>query len=108
MSKEDVFAVATDAGMPAVHMAWPIGSAPALPWAAFHVSSQSGMNADNTLYAPSTRWAFELYQKTSDGELEARVEQSILGRFGPFSKTESWVEDENCLMTTYYFTDTVN
>lgn len=105
MSKQDVYSIAEDAGIPAVHMAWPIGSAPSLPWFVFYVSNQSGFNADDTMYAPVYRWALELYQKTSDEELEAKVEQSILEKFGSFSKSESWVEDENCLMTTYYFTD---
>lgn len=106
MSKEDVFAVAQDAGIPAAHMAWPVGSAPALPWLVFYVESQYGTYADNTIYKPSPRWAIELYQRTCDDELVEKVEASILERFGPFSKTESWVEDENCLQTTYYFTDT--
>lgn len=106
MSKQDVIAVGTDAGIPAVHMAWPIGSAPPLPWLAFHVESQRGIYADNTVYKATPRWVLELYQRTCDDALVKRVEESVLRRFGPFTKSEAWVEDENCLQTTYYFTDT--
>lgn len=105
MSKQDVMGVAQDVGIPATHMAWPVGSAPALPWMAFYVSSDDGIYADDTVFKQNIRWALELYQRTCDDDLVSRVEESVLRRFGPFSKTETWVEDENCLQTTYYFTD---
>ena len=103
MSKEDVKKIGEDAGIPIVHMAWPEGSAPPLPWATFYLSSQSGVNADNVVYAKASKWVLEVYQRSSDEELEKKVEQSIVTRFGPYTKSEYWVDTESAIQTTYYF-----
>lgn len=104
MSRADVVAAVKAAGIPCVHMAWPKGSAPRLPWAAFYLDSQSGAEADDSVYAPVMRWVVELYQKEPDEALEARLEGSLQAAFGPFDKSESWVEQEGCTQTAYRFT----
>ncbi len=104
MSYQEVYGTVS-AVLPCAHMAWREGQAPQLPWAVYYLDDQSGFNADNTTYVGKHRWCVELYQKAMDLELQEELEAAILAAFSPFEKYESWVESENCLMTTYYFTE---
>lgn len=103
MSKEDVYRLSAEVGIPCVHMAWPEGSAPPLPWMTFFLDSMVGFDADDEVYAQANNWCVELYQKSSDEELEARLEEAIQANFGPYRKSEAWVDSENCIQTAYYF-----
>lgn len=106
MSRADVVAAVRAAGIPVVHMAWPKGSAPRLPWAAYYLDDQDGMYADDEVWAAVERWVVELYEREPDEDLEALLESSISEAFGPFDKSETWVESEGCTQTTYRFTQT--
>ena len=104
MSKEDVYALSAECGIPMAHMFFPEGSAPPLPWTVFFLDEENGLYADDRVYAHVERWTLELYQRSSDSQLEERLEAAIERAFGPYSKEESWVEKENCLLTAYTFT----
>lgn len=104
MSRKDVNAVLESTGLPAAHMAWPVGSAPDLPWAVFYLEEDRKLNADNRRWATYGTWAVELYQRAADPEIEGKVEDALSEAFGDYSKEETWVESENCLMTVYRFT----
>ena len=103
MGRAEVKAVIDAASVPSVHMAWLEGHAPELPWCAFYLEDTDGVYADDGFAAKANRWVIELYQKQSDSELEDALEESITARFGPFSKSETWVSNENCIQTSYYF-----
>lgn len=103
MSYEGVYS-AVRAVVPCVHMAWPEGSAPALPWAVFYLDGTEPVGDDGG-YAAREDWVVELYQRARDGGLESALEESLRGSFGAFTKSETWSSDERCLMTAYYFTD---
>lgn len=105
MSASDVMACVASCGIPCVRNAWPKGSAPKLPWAVFMLDETDGFYADGRVSATVNRWYVELYQKTNDQELEGRLEAAIQDWFGPYSKTEAWVDTESCVQTAYYFTD---
>lgn len=105
MSAGDVYSAVKSAGIPCAHFAWAEGKAPSLPWAVYYLSDLNGFCADNTMYAAGSRWCVELYQRVSDPELEGRLERAILSKFTPYTKSESYVADENCFQTTYYFKD---
>lgn len=103
MGLKEVQAAISSAGLPSVHMAWEKGMAPDLPWCVFYLEDTDGVFADNKFATQSSRWVIELYQKQSDPSIEEALEQSIVSSFTPFSKSEAWVSDENCIQTTYYF-----
>lgn len=104
MSHADVKSCIESAGLPCVHMAWPTGSAPGLPWCAFYADSTDGFYADGRNYVRRTSWVVELYQSPRDPAVESALESAISRRFGPFRSTEGWVASEGCVQTSYYFT----
>lgn len=101
MSYEDVQSCVS-AVVPCAHMAWPKGSAPPLPWAVFYADSEEPFGDDGG-FGSVTSWVVELYQRSMDAALERSLEGALREAFGPFGKSESWVADEGCLMTAYYF-----
>lgn len=105
MSGESVVAAISSVPLPCAHMAFPIGSAPALPWCVYYLDEMDGYAADNTLLAKRNRWVIEHYWKVHDDAIEASLEQAILDNFGAYTKTETWVDTENCVQTTYYFSE---
>lgn len=105
MSRASVYKVLETTGIPVVHMAWPVGSAPALPWIAYRLDEDRKLNADNMRWETHAIWCAELYQSEADTELEVTVERVISDAFGDYDKEEVWVESEGCLMTSYTFTE---
>lgn len=105
MSAEAVVAAVSGAGVPIARLAWPLGSAPPLPWCVFRLDDDAKLDADGGRWASYPRWAVELYLDPSDGETEGRVEAAIAAAFGDYRKTETWVGSEGCAMATYTFTD---
>lgn len=85
-------------------MAWPVGSAPNLPWAVFYMDDSEAVG-DNGGYAERQDWVVELYQRSRDAALEKELEGALRGRYGAIAKSESWSSSESCLITAYYFTD---
>lgn len=105
MSRKTVKQAITAANLPSAHMAFPEGSAPDLPWCCFGLDSLSGFDADNTVFAKTKHWWIELYQRTSDETVESALETQIQNTFGPFNKTEVWIDSESVIQTTYTFTE---
>lgn len=111
MSHKDVYSVISsipvgDGTLPCAHIAWREGLAPkTLPWAVYYLDEETSIDADNTRFAHVRKWFVELYQASRDGELENALEQAIIDNFSPFEKSESWVSSENCLLTSYNFTE---
>ena len=94
MSREDVFSALKSTGIPWAHMAWPKGKAPDLPWGVYR-AEEPGFAADDTT---------ELYTKSYDPALVKAVEEAI-APWGKHSKTEAWIDEENCLVTYFEFTE---
>ena len=105
MSHKDVQATVKSVGIPCAHLAFPKGTAPKLPWAVYAENDTDGVCADNILYVPRHEWRVELYEASRDGELEEKLAQAIEQAFSPVRRYESWIEEENCLMVTFYFTE---
>lgn len=104
MGKAEIY-TAISTVVPCVHMAWREGTAPALPWAVYYLDESSSLFASNTRYANVNRWTVELYQKSSDLTLETQLETALDTNFGGYSKSEAWIDTENCVQTTYMFTE---
>ena len=92
-------------GIPIAHLSWPTGSAPELPWMVFYLSDDRRLNADNIRWNSFTEWTVELYQKNASEEVESLVEGAINDSFGDYYKEEMWLDDEQCVMTSYTFTE---
>lgn len=105
MSRETVVATVESCGIECAYAAFPVGTAPPLPWAVFTTSDDDPLMADGERWCGVTRWEVELYQEQSDAELERSLERAIEEAFGPWKKRETWVDSEDCLMTAYTFTD---
>ena len=103
MSAQHVYDTISTAGIPIAHIAWPKGKAPDLPWAVYRLDSNMAFEADNVNYVENPRWEVDLYQKSTDQELEHVIEEAIAMEFGPYSKSETWLSDENCHATVYLF-----
>lgn len=103
MSMEDVVSCVRGAGLPVAHLAFPVGSNQGLPFCTFALESQSALFADNKNYASVSEWSVELYQEPSDAESETRLDAAIAAAFGPYAKSDAWVEEEGCVQTTYLF-----
>lgn len=98
-----MYAALSGCGVPLAFMAWPSGSAPPLPWAVYRLDEDAAMYADGERWFDASRWALELYEAAPDQGTESAVESSVRSAFGDFSKQEAWIDEENCLMTTYTF-----
>lgn len=105
MSKKDIVKAIQGAGLPIAHFAFPVGSAPELPWCVYYLEEDNKLSADNARFASYPRYTVELYQAASDTDTEAKVEAAITATFGDYDKSEAWVESESCVMTTYTFSD---
>jgi hypothetical protein len=105
MSAKDVVAAVKAAGLPVAHVAWPVGSAPALPWCVYLIDEDGKLSADDSRWCSLTRWSVELYSKQGDEESAPKLEAALTAAFGDYSKEETWVESESCVMTSYLFTE---
>ena len=105
MSGESVYKAISKL-MPCAHVAWAVGSAPALPWCVYYLDEMDGLYSDDRTYARRNRWIVEYYYKEHDAEEQAALEKAIADAFGAFRTTgEMWVDDESCFETAYYFTE---
>lgn len=105
MGAEKVVSVVADAGFPIARLAWPLGSAPKLPWCVFSLYEDAKLDADGGRWVSYPRWSVELYHSQTDNESEAKLEAALAAAFGDYGKTETWVESESCVMAAYVFTD---
>ena len=101
MAHSDVYACVS-AVVPCRHMEWPDDSAPALPWAVY-TCEDDPIVADDFQMAVTHRWTVELYEKRRDAELERELGDAIVAAFGNYTKRESWIASQDCLMVTYDF-----
>lgn len=86
-----------------VHMAWPEGSAPDLPWAVWYVDEERGFCSDDSKGPRETWWCVELYERSCDYDLHDELESAIEDAYGPCKKTESWLSDEDAVATVFTF-----
>lgn len=100
---EAVYAQLESTGIPFAYMAFPKGSAPSLPWGVYYLDEEDGVYADDARYGDRCLWCVEVYARTLDNELISKVESALAG-FGPAQREDTWVDSENCLMTTLSFT----
>ena len=101
MSHADVYAAVSPI-VPVRHMEWPIGHAPALPWAVYD-GDDTPICAGDKQVAVKHRWTVELYEKARNAELEKSLANALRDAFGSVYRDESWVEDEDMLQVRFTF-----
>lgn len=107
MSAKEVYK-AVSSVMPCAHLAFREGSAPELPWCVYYLDDIDGFAADNRFAAKKNHWVVEHYWRNYSEEKESALEKVLEEKFGTFSKSEVWVDDENCCQTAYYFSEIDN
>lgn len=103
MEPAKVVACMKSCGLQCAHMCFPKGSAPPFPLAVYYIDTTSDFCADGELWDEVPNWIVEVYEKSFDFELHRKVKDAIAREFSPPIVEQSWVEDENCLLTTYAF-----
>ena len=85
---------------PTAKIAWPIGSAPDLPWIVY-TPEPGFVYADNENYERTCASTVSLYEANPDNELEGRVE-AVLSGFSPYSRgVTTHLYSENCYVTEF-------
>ncbi len=103
MTPEKVVSCIKGCGLECAHMCFPKGSAPPLPWAVYYLDATDDMCADDGVFEEVAEWTVELYEKSADYGLHRKVKAAIAEAFAPPTVEQTWVDDENCLLTTYTF-----
>lgn len=100
MNRTQIYTALSASTIPCAHYCFPVGNAPKLPWCVFYENEDDPLFADNKRLVESPKWTVELYESYADETTEALLE-NCLASIGSFTKTESWLAEENCLLITY-------
>lgn len=103
---QDTYAALTAIGLSGRYEAYPVGKAPAPPFFVYTVDGNGEMYADNGTYARLPRIHVELFEKSADPSLEARVRDALESAFGPVEQVGSWSQSEMCHIEQFDFTYT--
>lgn len=99
-----VFSTLGTIGVPVTKLAWPVGSAPELPWVAFVRERGGEVFCDNTNYHRFPRYRAELYMKENDPELIEAFEKAV-GKLGTYRVySDDFVDSEHCYLLSLEFT----
>ena len=102
----EVYQLLLKSGLPGTHHAWPEGGAPSLPWFTYELEDDGAVAADDSNYGYVPVYRASLYQKSIDADVERAFESAISSGFGPHTREEYFIEDENAYMTTFTFSST--
>ena len=103
---EEVYRALSASGIKGTHFCWPEGGAPSLPWFTYELEDDGALFADNGNFAYVPTYRASLYQKSPDRKVEEAFEKALGESFGPYTREEYFIEDENAYMTTFTFSFT--
>lgn len=98
-----VYSTLTASGFKGTKAAWPLGSAPPLPWFTYKHVRSGEFYADNSNYAKMQRYYIDFYQKETDAE-QLELFEEALSTLGPYSCLDTWTQSESCWITSYRLT----
>jgi hypothetical protein len=101
-SDKAVYSVLSEV-VPGTKDAWPVGNAPPLPWFVYRRAWGGEIYADNDNISLLPRYTAELYMAENDPEVLGRFEDAV-SSLGTYSRRDSWLESQSCLMYTFRFT----
>lgn len=83
------------------YRAFPVGEAPSLPFICYLLTSSDNFLADNTVYYQIQEYDIELYSHNKDEISESLIEQALNENGLIWSKSEDFIDSENCYQITY-------
>lgn len=104
MSGADVYAAVTSCGIPCRRSDWGDEKPPKLPWAVY-TCEDVPFSADGHVCKVKHYWTVELYEERRSKKLESKLGAAIDAAFGPYTRRESWVESQKCLLVAYDFAE---
>lgn len=86
------------------YRAFPMGSAPALPFITYYVQNSDNFMADGKVYLQKNLVSVELYTNNKDTASEALVEAKFDEYCIPWQKYEEYIESEHMYQIAYDIT----
>lgn len=83
------------------YRAFPVGKAPALPFAVYLERESSSFFADNQIYCQSVSVDIELYTEIRDETTEGLLEAALRDASLIWTKTIDYLDSERCFMIVY-------
>ncbi|MCM3783671.1 hypothetical protein M3231_11870 [Neobacillus mesonae] len=99
MNQAELFAALKSLGMPVAYLAFQ--SPVQAPFITYHYAYSSDMMADNQNFVDIGNFQVELYTKIKDLAAEKKVQDKLKELRLPYSKTETWIEDEKLFQIIY-------
>ncbi|MGR6765355.1 hypothetical protein ACU1JV_26665 [Paenibacillus sp. T2-29] len=104
MEQSELFVELKSLGMPATYSHFTVtekNPAPAPPFITFQFAYSSDMIADNKNYLEISNFQVELYTTKKDLASEKKVQDKLKELDLPYSKLESWLDDEKLYQILY-------
>ncbi|MEK5058646.1 hypothetical protein BK126_02965 [Paenibacillus sp. FSL H7-0326] len=99
MNQAELFTALKSLGMPVAYLAFQ--SPVQAPFITYHYAYSSDMMADNQNYLDIGNFQVELYATKKDLAAEKLVQDKLKELQMPYSKTETWIEDEKLFQIIY-------
>lgn len=101
MLLSELTALLDEIKLPYTYRAFPEKKSPKLPFICYLLDSASPEAGDNQNYVTITELSIELYTEQKDFAIEQLIENTLTAHEIPFSKDETWLEDERMQMVIY-------
>ena len=101
---QKIVEIITAAQIPCAYRFYPVGKAPALPYAVYFENSSNNFIADNTVYVVGDAWTIELYTEDSGRKQRKALEAAISAAEIVWERSDTiFIDDENMFVTYYNF-----
>lgn len=101
MTYQEINTMIEGIGLPSTYYSFPIGEAPELPYIVFYYPNYDDVAADNINYQTIAQLNIELYTENKDFQTEKQVEQVLTSNGLFFSKSETYIEQEQMYEVLY-------
>lgn len=105
MTTQELSSIVAGIGLPYAYYQFPPDDPnnppPDPPFICYFFARSNDLYADDSNYATINHLVIELYSDDKDFEHEAAVESALRGAELPWSKSETYLDDERMYMTTY-------
>lgn len=88
-------------GIPGTYYQFKKDDAPGLPFFVYFTPGIDSLAADNHNYANFPKVYIELYTELKDEDMEKRIESVLDENDMPYTKTQEFLDEEDCWMTLY-------
>lgn len=102
MTYKEVYTMVDSIGLPSAYYQFEKETAKPPPFICFYFPSSDDFLADNLNYQHIRPLTIELYTDAKDYEQEAAVETALNANALVYSRDETYIEDEQMYLVTYY------